>query len=182
MHRLGLFKISRAAISLILCAHLSASIAACDRASDHATRRAGTSAGDLIEEARTFMDAYARDLLAGNRAAIVARYDRDGVYFLGNGHKEFAPYDSVSAKYNGANWSPPASFAWRDLSFEPAGPDAIVVAGQFTWGAASAPAPVTLSYTALLRRQDDSLRIRLEDESIDPASVPARPPRDSARK
>jgi hypothetical protein len=128
------------------------------------------------------MDTYARDLLAGNRAAIAARYDRTGAYFLGNGRKEFSPYDSVVAQYRGAGWSPPVSFAWHDLSFEPAGPDAVVVAGQFDWTAAAGAQPVTLSYTALLHRQEGVLRIRLEDESIDPAKLPARPAPDSARK
>jgi hypothetical protein len=144
---------------------------------------AGASSADLVAEARAFMDTYARDLLAGDRAAIAARYDRTGAYFLGNGQKEFSPYDSVVARYRGAAWSPPASFEWRDLSFEPAGPDAVVVAGRFLWGAAAGNEPMTLSYTGLLRRQDGALRIRLEDESIDPRSLPAaRPPGDSARR
>ena len=44
------------------------------------------------DEARAFMDAYARDLLAGNRQAIAARYDRTGSYLLGNGRKVFMPH------------------------------------------------------------------------------------------
>lgn len=127
----------------------------------------------VVAEARAFMDAYARELLAGDRAAISARYDRTGTYFLGNGRKEFATYDSVVALYRAASWSPPASFSWRDLSFEPAGPDAVVVAGQFFWGANAGGATLSMSYTALLRRQDGALRIRVEDESLDPTSVPS---------
>jgi hypothetical protein len=128
------------------------------------------------------MDAYARDLLAGDRRAIAARYDRTGSYSLGNGRKEFTAYDSVVARYGGARWSPPASFEWRDLSFEALGPDAVVVAGRFVWGPAAGAPPMTFSYTSLLRRQDGEFRIRLEDESIDPASLPPRPASDSARK
>ena len=130
-------------------------------------------ATDVVAEARTFMDAYARELLAGDRAAIGARYDRTGAYFLGNGRKEFMTYDSVVAQYKAASWSPPASFSWRDLSFEPAGPDAVVVAGLFSWGANAGGAMISMSYTALLRRQDGVLRIRVEDESLDANSVPA---------
>ena len=119
------------------------------------------------------MDAYARDLLAGNRAAIAARYDRTGVYFLGNGRKEFVHYDSIVAQYQGPGWSSPASFEWYDLSFEPVGPDAVVVAGQFLWGTPATTAPTIFSYIALLQRQEGVLRIRLEDESVDPRSLPA---------
>jgi hypothetical protein len=35
--------------------------------------------------------------------------------------------------------------------------------------------PLEMSYSALLRRQDGVLRIRMEDESADPRSMP-RPP------
>ncbi len=183
MHRLRVFGVSSTALTLVRCAYIAAFVAACDRGPDRAATHSGASASaNVVEEARAFMDAYARDLLGGNRDAIVARYDRTGAYLLGNGHKEFSPYDSIAAQYRGASWQPPVSFAWRDLSFEPSGPDAVVVAGQFAWGAAAGAPSMTLSYTALLRRQDGVLRIRLEDESIDPASLPPRPTGDSVRK
>jgi len=183
MHGLRLFRVPRTVLTLVLCAHVSVSLAACDRQSQRGATRAGAPPGaDMVDEARAFMDAYARDLLAGNRQAIAARYDRTGSYLLGNGRKEFMPYDSVVAQYGGASWSPPVSFEWRNLSFEPAGPDAVVVAGQFVWGPAAGVPPMTLSYTSLLRRQDGELRIRLEDESIDPTSLPPRPSADSVRK
>ena len=59
---------------------------------------------------------------------------------------------------------------------------AVVVAGLFSWTGESGGSPQTLSYTALLRRQDGTLRIRVEDESIDPRAIPTRPPSDSARR
>ena len=168
--------------AMLACACAVTLGAACDRQADRTGANTGTASGAaVVEEARTFMDGYARDLLAGDRAAIAARYDRSGAYFLGNGRKEFSPYDSIVAQYRGASWSPPVSFAWRDLSFEPAGPNAVVVAGQFVWGAAAGAPPMTVSYTSLLHRQDGALRIRLEDESFDPATLPPRPAADSAR-
>ena len=139
-------------------------------------------AATVTDQARTFMDGYARDLLAGNREAIGSRYDRTGAYLLGNGRKEFLSYDSVVAQYRGAGWTPPKAFEWRDLSFEAVGSDAVVVAGLFSWTGESGGSPQTLSYTALLRRQDGTLRIRVEDESIDPRAIPTRPPSDSARR
>ncbi|HEX8362119.1 MAG TPA: DUF4440 domain-containing protein [Longimicrobium sp.] len=138
----------------------------------------GPSGAGVEAEARAFMDAYARDLLAGNRAAIAARYDRRGAYFMGNGQKDFQPYEAIVARYGGPRWNPPATFEWRDLSFEPAGPDAVLVAGRFTWGR-QGRAPMTLSYTGFLHRQDGVLRIRLEDESFDPRDMPPPAQRDT---
>jgi ketosteroid isomerase-like protein len=137
-------------------------------------RREGEHA-DILEEARAFMDDYARDLRAGDRAAIAARYDRDGAYVLGHGRKELMPHEAIVAMYQGPDWSPPASFEWQDLSFEAAGSDAIAVAGRFQWAMPAAPAPMVFSYAALLRRRDGVLRIRLEDESFDPRTLPAEP-------
>jgi len=169
-------------MAVLACACVFALGSACDRPADRAGPTTGAASGaGVVEEARTFMDGYARDLLAGDRGAIAARYDRSGAYFLGSGHKEFTPHDSIVAQYRGASWSPPVSFTWRDLSFEPAGPDAVVVAGQFVWGAAAGAPLMTLSYTSLLHRQEGVLRIRVEDESFDPATLPPRPATDSAR-
>lgn len=183
MHRLSSFRVSPVGKALLGCVYVAVSTMACDRRTDGTDTRAGApSNATVADEARTFMDTYARDLLAGDRTAIAARYDRTGTYFLGNGRKEFTTYDSVVAMYRGAAWNPPASFEWRDLSFEPVGPDAVVVAGQFVWGPAAGAPPMTLSYTSLLRRQEGALRIRLEDESVDPARLPPRPVGDSARK
>jgi hypothetical protein len=169
--------------TLFLGANVAALVAACGGQSDGDTTRAGAPASaDVVAEARSFMDGYARDLLAGDRGAIAARYDRTGAYMLGNGRKEFVPYDSVVAQYGGGTWSAPATFEWRELSFEPVGPDAVVIVGQFVWGRAGGAPPMTFSYASLLRRQEGVLRIRVEDESIDPASLPPQPPADSARR
>jgi hypothetical protein len=119
----------------------------------------------IVAEARSFMAGYARDLIAGDRAAIAARYDRRGGWRLGHGEKSLLSWAALRDHYAGPQWRPPASFAWRDLSYEPAGPDAVVVIGLFDWGRGEGRAPVTLSCTGLLVRQDGELRIRVEDES-----------------
>jgi hypothetical protein len=119
----------------------------------------------IVAEARAFMADYARALLAGDRAGIAGRYDRDGAFFLGDGRKTFETHARIIAQYAGADWQPPHRFEWRDLSYEPAGADAVVVAGQFLWTPGVGAEPFTFSYTALLHRRDGALRIRLEDES-----------------
>ena len=122
----------------------------------------------VVAEARSFMAAYATALLQGDRAGIAARYDRTGAWFLGNGRKRFETHAQLAAHYAGADWQPPHRFEWRDLSYEPVGADAVVVAGQFLWTPRDGSQAFTFSYTALLRRQEGVLRIRLEDESRAP--------------
>ena len=119
----------------------------------------------VVTEARVFMAAYGQALLQGDRAGIAGRYDRQGAYFLGNGAKSFEDHSRIQGIYASDGWQPPHRFEWRDLSYEPAGPDAVVVAGQFLWTPREGAQPMTFSYTALLHRQDGVLRIRLEDES-----------------
>jgi hypothetical protein len=121
-----------------------------------------------VTEATVFMEEYAADLRAGNRAAIADRYDRRGAWRQGNGDNVLEPWDSIREIYAGARWEPPASFEWRDLHYESAGPDAIVVVGAFLWGRAAGQPPYLFSYTGLLVRRDGRLRIRLEHESMRP--------------
>ncbi len=127
----------------------------------------------VVAEARSFMAAYARDLIAGDRAGIAARYDRRGSWVMGRGAKRYSTQAETTAYYAGPDWSPPAAFEWRDLSYEPLGPDAVAVVGTFLWTRASGQPPVTVSYTGLLVRQNGALRIRIEDE--DAAPEPRRP-------
>ena len=133
----------------------------------------------IESEARDFMDDYADDLKAGRRQSIADRYDKRGAYRVGEGQKILESMDAIRSNYlNG--WAPPASFRWRDLSFEPLSRDAIVVTGYFDWGTGTGK-KLAFSYTSLLVRQDGVLRIRLEDESADPKSVTPPKPMGSGR-
>jgi hypothetical protein len=144
-------------------------LAACAGGSPPGASPSGAGGGAaLVREAEAFMAAYARDLSAGAREAVIARYDDRGAYLVGGGEKTLMPTDSIRATYLG-RWQPPASFEWRDLSYEAVGPDAVVVVGRFVWGL-SAERRMTYSYTGLLVRRNGALRIRLEDE--DPAPSP----------
>ena len=157
---------------------LAALLAACATQSappEERERRGDVAAGAPVEEARRFMESYARDLAAGDRPALVARYDPRGAYVLGNGRKQLMTAEQIRAIYGGAEWRPPAAFEWRDLSFEPAGPDAVVVAGLFAWTGCAGQAPAVFSYSSLLVRGDGGLRIRMEDESSSPGAPPPAP-------
>jgi len=123
----------------------------------------------VAAEAAAFMQAYGDDLRAGDRAALARRYHRGGAWRVGHGARAFESWEEIRASY-ATRWRPPAAFAWMELSYEPLGPDAVVVVGRFEWGRGEGLAPLIGSYTGLLVRQDGELRLRLEDESLAPTT------------
>lgn len=133
-------------------------------------------AADVVTEAQAFMREYQRVIQRGDRPALAALYDRGGAYFVGHGRKRFLTYPQIVELYAGPQWSHPAAFAWSDLSYEPAGPDAVVVTGLFVWVNSPGDMPGPVSYTGFLVRRDGELRIRLEDESASPPRPRPPPP------
>ena len=117
-------------------------------------------------DAREFMASYAEDLRNGRRQSIVDRYDRRGAYRVGEGEKTLESWDLIKAAYM-TQWTPPATFGWRELSYETVSAEAVIVIGLFDWGLADGR-KIAFSYTGLLVRQDGELRIRLESESMNP--------------
>lgn len=122
-------------------------------------------------DAREFMSGYAEDLRRGRRQSIIDRYDRRGAFRVGEGEKTLESWELIRAAYM-TQWTAPASFAWRDLSYEVVGVDAVIIVGLFDWGLADGRR-LTFSYTGLLTMQDGELRIRLEDESMSPRALAA---------
>ena len=120
----------------------------------------------LIAEARAFMARYAEELIQGDRAAVAARYDRAGAWHVGPRGAELESWEQIDQRYR-RRWAPPSSFAWRDLAFEQVGPDSVLVVGGFHWWPLKKAdsAPLVYSYTALLVRRPDGLKIRLENEA-----------------
>lgn len=117
----------------------------------------------IIAEAREFMATYARDLIAGDRAAVAARYERRGAWRLGEGGGEFDTHARIVAGYAGPRWTAPHRFEWQELSYRQAGTDAVAVNGRFLWTPADGR-PLLFSYSSLLVREAGALRIRLENE------------------
>ena len=135
----------------------------------------GASAPAIVREAQSFMAAYASDLSRRDAAAVAARYHSAGTIFLGNGNKQIMTKQEVTDGYL-KGWRGPARFAWRNLDYEPVGMDAVVVTGLFEWTSAGAAAPEVQSYVGLLRRENGTLKIRIEDESRPiPKPTPAKP-------
>lgn len=128
--------------------------------------------GGIEADAQEFMAGYARDLRAGDRQAIAARYDQRGAYIAGGGEQQLTTPEAIRARYQNVGWSAPARFEWRGLSYEPVGSDAVLVSGKFEW-TTSAGQTLPASYTALLVRQDGVLRIRAEHEDVAPSALRA---------
>lgn len=124
---------------------------------------AGGPATGCEAEGQAFMAAYAENLVAGDRAAIARRYSAEGAYMNGFSPKEHHALDAITRRYAGNGWTKPDAFAWRDLSYETLGVDACVVTGGFTWTQDGASGEY--AYTALLRRENGTWRIRVEHEN-----------------
>jgi len=116
------------------------------------------------------MDGYAKDLRNGDGVAVADRYNRTGAYFVGGGHKVFKSFNSIRDRYL-KKWKGPSSFEWQNLSYEFIESDSVMVTGTFKWGRGNSMKPLVFSYTGLLTRQEGELRIRLEDESLDPKAI-----------
>jgi hypothetical protein len=141
-------------------------------ASTAGTATSQTAASDaIVEEAAAFMEGYSADLLGDDSDAIAARYSRRGAYLVFPGDRRLAPYDTIVRWYREGG-PPPGAFEWRDLSYEVVAEDAVLVIGAFHWESAALDGMLG-SYTALLVREDGTLRIRLENESFDNLPPPA---------
>ncbi|NKI36376.1 hypothetical protein HFP89_14490 [Wenzhouxiangella sp. XN79A] len=118
-------------------------------------------------EARRFMREYAEDLRNHDRAAIAARYDRDGATVIFNGERNASSFDEIETRYR-EQWIGPVGFDWQNLGFEAPGTDAVIVTGEFDWG--TPDGIERYSYSGILQRQEGELRIRLDVESLLPDS------------
>jgi hypothetical protein len=119
------------------------------------------------QEVRAFYDAYAEDLRQHRRAALAERYDRRGVYFMGNGGKRLQSYEATKDSYL-TKWTGPKSFAWQDLTIEVLSPNVAAVLARFEWQTEKGET-LTFSYTGVVIRQSGQWRIRVEDESRQPS-------------
>jgi hypothetical protein len=116
--------------------------------------------------ARAWFEDYARELKAGDRSAIVARYHHDGAWIVRNGVPKLLSSKDLEARYRQPQWQPPVHFKWKDLVLEPVGEGGLLAVGQLLWKAEGANTAQLYSYTGLLLQVDGKWRIRLEDENF----------------
>ncbi|MFO6448722.1 hypothetical protein ACLBKU_16435 [Erythrobacter sp. NE805] len=109
--------------------------------------------------------AYAAELEAGDRPAILARYHPEGAWMVRKGVPRLLDFAALTERYLGAAWQPPARFAWADLRIELVGSAGALAVGQFVWERANGRREL-ISYTGLLLRVEEAWKIRLEDENL----------------
>ena len=127
---------------------------------------AAQTSSDVERSVLAFYDSYADDLRQHRRDGIANRYDRRGVYLMGNGSKRFQTFEQTKDSYL-KEWSGPKSFTWKDLSVEVISKNAVAVLGKFEWITESGQ-KFDFSYTGLLIKHKGEWRIRIEDESMAP--------------
>jgi hypothetical protein len=127
---------------------------------------AAQSSSDVEKSVLAFYDSYADDLRQHRREGIANRYDRRGVYLMGNGSKRLQTFEQTKDSYL-TKWSGPKSFSWKDLSVEVISKNAVAILGKFEWVTQSGQ-KFDFSYTGVLIKQNGEWRIRIEDESMAP--------------
>lgn len=109
--------------------------------------------------------AYARDLEAADRPAILVRYHPDGAWMVRKGVPRLLSFAELAERYLGPTWQPPAAFAWVNLRVEPVGCEGALAVGQFLWERANGQREL-ISYTGMLLAAKGAWTIRLEDENL----------------
>lgn len=117
----------------------------------------------IAGQARRFMQDYARDLRAGDRAALADRFDRGGAWRLTPDSRYWVRQDwqQIRDTFAAPDWRPPAHFDWFTLDLQVVDRDAVAVAAVVDRGGSGDRAAFHL-YSALLVRGRDGFRIRME--------------------
>jgi mannose-6-phosphate isomerase-like protein (cupin superfamily) len=122
---------------------------------------------------KAFFSSYGDDLRQHARESIANRYDTAGYYRMGNGLKSFLSFEDSKKRYL-TNWTGPKSFDWKDISVEVLSPEAAVVTALFNLQGSTGEKS-TYSYTGLLVKKTGGWKIRVEDESFNPAGYYTKP-------
>lgn len=127
----------------------------------------GVAAAELTASAAAHYQAYGQALATPQREAIAAFYHPDGVLLVLNGASERHSRAVIDRRYR-EQWSPPAYFAWDDLTFDSIGPGQVLVNGGFRWQSAGQQDTVPFIYAALLVAVDSGMAIAFEHETLRP--------------
>ncbi|HET7537796.1 MAG TPA: hypothetical protein VFJ90_15160 [Candidatus Didemnitutus sp.] len=132
-------------------------------ASQPAPAHPAETAGQIPPDAKAFMDAYAKDLKAGNRDSIIARYHSQGVFILAVGVDDLMRPRQIADFYR-TQWQPPHAIAWRNLRYRSLSPETILIEGGFDWQQTADKPAQYFSYGAILIKEPTGFHIRSEIE------------------
>ncbi|NJC40089.1 hypothetical protein GGQ87_000347 [Brevundimonas alba] len=120
--------------------------------------------GEPAADLPAFMEAYAESIRAGDREAMIARYDPAGAWMVSAGRGEHLDPGEIADIYRSDAWQAPQAFEWQGLAYIPTGPDAVTVTGRFVWTPSDGVGR-TIAYHGQFVRVDGAWRIRVEDET-----------------
>jgi hypothetical protein len=123
---------------------------------------------DLKASAAELYVAYGSALATPRRNAIASFYHYTGALVVFNGVARRMSRAELEAKYRGP-WTPPAFFAWENLSFDSIGPGSVIVTGGFKWQTPGQPDTTRYVYAALVVAVDSGMSILFEHETLRPA-------------
>lgn len=121
----------------------------------------------LVQEARSFMESYQRDLKDFVVDSIVARYDPRGAVVIVAGSGGARTFAQIEAAYR-AGRTGPAYFEWQDLEFLQVASDAVLVRGEFRYQTTAASTELRFSYLAILAWDGARFGILFEREEPTP--------------
>ncbi|MGE0439656.1 MAG: hypothetical protein AB7L66_07260 [Gemmatimonadales bacterium] len=124
-------------------------------------------AAALRPAAEALYRAYGQAVATGPGEAVAAFYHPGGAVRVLNGTAQRLSRAALDSSYR-SGWSAPGYFSWTDLTFDPFGPDQVLVSGGFRWLPVGGRDTTAWIYAALLERTDSGLAIRFEHETLKP--------------
>jgi hypothetical protein len=123
---------------------------------------------DLKASAQEFFAQYEAAIKAPRREAIAGFYHIEGAIRVLNGTTSRLSRPQLDSEYRTA-WTPPAFFAWEELSYDSLDPGTVIVTGGFRWARLGTTDTLRYLYAAVVQAVDSGMAIRFEHETLRPS-------------
>jgi hypothetical protein len=121
----------------------------------------------LKASAQEFFAQYEAAIKTPRREAIAGFYHREGAIRVLNGTTSRLSRLQLDSVYR-TTWTPPAFFAWEELSYDSLNPGTVIVTGGFRWARHGATDTLRFLYAAVVQAVDSGMAIRFEHETLRP--------------
>jgi hypothetical protein len=122
---------------------------------------------DLKASAQELFVQYEAAIKTSRREAIARFYHFDGAIRVLNGTTSRMSRPQLDSVYR-TTWTPPAFFAWEELSYDSLDPGTVIVTGGFRWARLGTTDTLRYLYAALVHAVDSGMAIRFEHETLRP--------------
>ena len=121
----------------------------------------------LKASTQEFFAQYEAAIKAPRREAIAGFYHPEGAIRVLNGTTSRMSRLQLDSVYRTA-WTPPAFFAWEELSYDSLDPGTVIVTGGFRWARRGTTDTLRYLYAAVVQAVDSGMAIRFEHETLRP--------------